>query len=209
MNKATTINNLETATYICSDTLNSTVSTCAIAYNPDCATFSISSCPKDESRVAPKETRSELFVSGGNISVKRYKDGKLLSTKVIMSDIRDIQVYNNVVVMTFADGTKTKAVLDSEDVFNIEQGLSICIIKKLLGEEGHSIYNKLIRYALKVMKRKKVETEKAKQKHEELKRKAALAQAKHERKKCKKKEEQIEIQKEAYLRAMKEYLNEK
>lgn len=208
MNKATTINNLETATYACSDVLNSIASTCAIAYNSGWTTVGVST-PKEEPIVAPKETRSELFVNGGNISVKRYKDGKLLSTKAIMSDIRDIQVYNNVVVMTFADGTKTKAVLDSEDAFNIEQGLSICIIKKLLGEEGHSIYNKLIRYALKVMERKRVEAEKAKQKHEELKRKAALAQAKYERKKRKKKEEQIEMQKEAYLRAMKEYLNEK
>lgn len=71
-------------------------------------------------------------------------------TSVVLPHIKDVQTINNkVVIVVFADGTKEKAVLDSADTFSLEQGISICITKKLLsmktGGNGSSTYNKLKR----------------------------------------------------------------
>lgn len=152
------------------------------------------------------DTTTKFDIKNGKISVKHYKDGFFKSERTIMPDIKDVKVYNNTVMMIFVDDTKTVAVLDNEDKFNLEQGISICITKKLLGQDGSSIYNKLIKRALKLKKQKEKEATKAENDKKEAKRRKEKALARHMKKKAKRREEEIEMHKEAYIRAI-EYVN--
>ena len=153
----------------------------------------------------PEETKTELVSQGNSLVVKYYKDGYYKSSKTLMPDIKDVRTVGNAVLVTFADDSFTKAVLDKEDgPFNLEQGISICLTKKLLGENGSSIYNKLIQKALKVKKQKEIDAEKAAKKKEEEKKKLTKDKAKREKRKAKKREETIEMHREAFVRAMRD-----
>ena len=156
---------------------------------------------------APITTTTKLDVKNGSIFVRHFKDGFFKSERHIISDIKDVKIHNKTVIVTFADNTQTVAVLDKDDEFNFEQGISICITKKLLGENGGSIYNKLVKRALKVKKQNEKAAEKAKKAKEEEKKRKELALARHKKKMTRRREEQIEIQKEAYIRAMKSLNN--
>lgn len=151
--------------------------------------------------VAP-ETTTKLDVRGNNIFVKHYKDGFFESDRRVMPDIKNIRVHGKTVMVYFADNTHTVAVLNSGDEFSLEQGISICITKKLLGKDGGSIYNKLIRRALKVMDQNEKAERDAAEKKEAAKNRKQAAADKRDKKKAKKREEQIEIQKEAFVRAL-------
>ena len=103
-------------------------------------------------------------------------------------------------VVTFADGTEEKAVCDQRDRFDLERAVEVCVMKKQVG--GHKVYNKLVRDAMKQLKA--VDDHKKKEKAEE-ELKAKRRQKDIERKlkrKEKKRQAEIEIQKEAYLKAM-------
>lgn len=147
-------------------------------------------------------TKTELVAKNGNIYVKHYKDGFFKNERKLMPDITDVRVYDNTVVVMFADKTKTSAVLDSVDTFSVEQGISVCITKKLLGEDGNSLYNKLVTRALKVIKKKQKADEDAKKKKEADKKARELKKARAERRKAKKREESINTQAEAIKRAI-------
>lgn len=134
---------------------------------------------------------------------------------IITIDITDVKVIvpNKVVEVTFGDGTKEKSVCKEPDVFSLETAISICVSKKIMG--GSGAYNKAIRDGIKVYedKLKKEEAEKLEQERIEKKRAKRLAYKKRratrlaeeaEAKKAAEREEQIEIQKEAYIRAMKQ-----
>lgn len=107
-----------------------------------------------------KETRSKLVSDNETLKAILFQNGMPYGMKVIMPDIKDVKVIPNndtpkVVMVYFADGTVEKAVLDSSDTYSLEQGISICITKKVLGGgyagSGSSIYNKVIARAMKVM----------------------------------------------------------
>ena len=85
------------------------------------------------------DTKTELKVSNNKIYARHYSDGFFQTEKYLIPAITDVKVYNNTVVVFFADNTKTSAVLNREDKFNLEQGISICLTKKLLGENGNSL----------------------------------------------------------------------
>lgn len=116
----------------------------------------------------------------------------------------NIIVPNKVVEVTFADGTKEKSVCREPDVFSMESAISICISKKIMG--GSSAYNNAVKRGMKVYenKQKKEAAVKAEQERIEKKRAKRLAykKRKENQRKVREREEQIEIQKEAYLRAM-------
>ena len=113
----------------------------------------------------------------------------------------NIIVPNKVVEVTFADGTKEKSVCREPDTFSLESAISICISKKIMG--GSSAYNNAIKRGMKVYE-KKLEFEKhQKEEQERIEKKRAKKLAYKERRTAKKREEQIAIQTEAYLRAMK------
>lgn len=135
-----------------------------------------------------------------------------LASNPVIPRIEDVQSINDkVVIVKFADGTTEKAVLSDDDTFSLEQGISICITKKILnvvlkGAKGGSAYNKLVDYGLKVYNDKQKEIEKAKAaakaEKEAEKKKAERIRKKKAKRKAKLREEQIEIQAEAYRRAM-------
>lgn len=132
----------------------------------------------------------------------------------IIPRIVDVRIYNGVCVeVVFADGTSEKATLCENDNFSLEQGISICLTKKIISMKadgnGSSIYNKLIKYALRVYKKNRedekkdfLEAERIEAKKKKLKAKSAAKKAKRLQAQ---REEQIEIHKEAYLRAMREF----
>lgn len=161
----------------------------------------------------PKEANTYLYVEDSQVRLANYKDGQRTSDIGIMESIADIQVLNEKVVMvTFSDGKVEKAVLDTYDTFNIEQGIAICIMKKsfskISNDNGSSVYNKLVEYGLKAYNdilaaESKAEAEKQ-EKEARAKRNAEKAKRKRARKAAEKREAEIEIQKEAYLRAMRE-----
>jgi hypothetical protein len=152
----------------------------------------------------PLETKTRIETKDKSIYVKYFKDGHFTHDKRIMPDIKDVKYYNNTVIVIFGDNTQTKAVLDPEDYYSLEQGISICITKKLLGEDGSNIYNKLIRRAFNVINQNAEAAVAAEKKRiKEIAKKEAAAE-KRQKKKLKKREEAIEIQKEAYIRAMRE-----
>jgi hypothetical protein len=146
-------------------------------------------------------TKTELVSKNGCIYIKHYKDGFFQHERKLMADIVDVRVYDNTVVVIFSDKTKTSAVLDSVDTFSVEQGISVCVTKKLLGDDGSSIYNKLITRALKVIKHKEKAAEDAAKKKENDKKARELKKSRAERRKAKRREESISVQAEAIKRA--------
>lgn len=154
-------------------------------------------------------TKTELVSKNGCIYVKHYKDGFFQHERKLMADIIDVHVYDNTVIVMFSDKTKTSAVLDSVDTFSVEQGISVCITKKLLGEEGSSIYNKLINRGLKVIKHKEKAAEDAAKKKEDDKNARELKKSRAERRKAKKREESISVQAEAIKRAFASIIGDK
>ena len=119
--------------------------------------------------------------------------------------IKKIETYNDrVTKVTFIDETFTKAVCSENDYFDLDTGITICYMKRLLGKNGNKRYNNIIRYAHKVI------DENNKNKEEEAKKKAE-ARMKERDKKLKKaakelraKEEYIDIQAQAIIRAHEE-----
>lgn len=129
---------------------------------------------------------------------------KMIATVGGGVDIADIQVYNNKVVkVVFSDGTFTKSVCGENDTFDLDIGITICVIKKMAGKDGHRWYNNMIREAHAVMEERAAEKalfakigaeRKARIKKEQEKRKAGREKAK---------QEQIDIHSEAFLTAIK------
>ena len=183
---------------------------CTISSIIDEAINSANNGTKKEKEVR-EDTKTKIVIKNNKIYVRYYENGFYKSEKQIIPDFKDLKIYNNTVVMFFTDGTKTSAVLDAEDVFNIEQGISTCITKRLLGEDGSAIYNKLIKRALGVKKQnedKAYEEERKKQEIADKKEKYRLKkQKRNERKLKEQREAQIETMKEAYVRAFKEVHN--
>lgn len=158
---------------------------------------------KKEPEVDP-ETKSAITKNQrNNLVANFYEDGFKKSCKELIPDIKDVTVHQNrVVIVEFVDGTTEKAVLHPSDQFSVEQGISICITKRLVG--GSSIYNKLIDRAVKVMINNDAErTKKAKAKDERREYNKRRNERKA-RRKSERREEQIELQKEAYVRALRE-----
>lgn len=161
------------------------------------------------------DTKTKLIVHDGVISAGFFSEGVPIGGGTLISDVVDVREIDNdgkpkVVVVSFADGTTEKAVLDTSDTYSLEQGISICITKKLLGRNttyGGALYNKVIKRALDVMKKNELARE-----YEKIATIAAQKKAEKEAEKKKARREkireleterQIEIQKEAYIRAIK------
>lgn len=138
-------------------------------------------------------------------------DGDCEDTSTLIPSITDVKsIDDKVVIVNFADGTVEKAVLSDDDKFSLEQGISICITKKILSDQtnghGSSAYNKLIDYGMKFYNNKKkdikaIEESEKKTKEAERK-KAEKLRKKKAKRKAAEREEQISIQAEAIRRAM-------
>lgn len=132
-----------------------------------------------------------------------YTSSEGISRRIV--DV-NIIVPNKVVEVAFMDGDKQKAVCQEPDVFSLEQAISICITKHLLG--GTSAYNKAIKNGIKVYQDKLVLEKNSKDEEIRIAKRRAKKAAYMKRRAEKRREEQIEIQKEAYVRAM-ELMNQK
>ena len=146
--------------------------------------------------------------SVGLSTATKISSGTLPIKKELHTKIEDVNIIaeNKVVEVTFTDGDKQKSVCREPDVFSLEMAISICIAKHVLG--GSSSYNKAVHNGLKCYENKlKKENDEAKEKERIEKRKAKLAAYKKRRAE-KRKEEQIETQKEAYLRALRDFNKE-
>lgn len=116
--------------------------------------------------------------------------------------------YPKTVVVTFADGRTERATASFGDVFEIETGITICIAKHLItltcGGNSTAKLGNAVRRGLKIYSKGLVEQQKALELAEIKKQRAKRKHDKRMAKKAKAREEAIEIQKEAYIRAMKE-----
>lgn len=117
---------------------------------------------------------------------------------------------NKEVVVYFWDGTMMKSVCSDTDEFSLSMGITCCLAKKLCG--GTSEYNKAVDravkgYKMKLKREKELETEKARTVAKRAKEKAKRAERKA-RKEAAAREAAIEIQAEAYRRALNSTNNE-
>ena len=84
--------------------------------------------------------------------------------------IVDYKVYNKTTVVYFIDGTKETVVCSDEDTFDAEQGIIMCVIKRMFGDD----YKKSVRSVIKA----KIANEKALKKQEEADKEARLREEK-------------------------------
>lgn len=128
--------------------------------------------------------------------------------RIRLPKITNIEMYNDrVVKVTFDDGSFTKSVCQENDIFDLDVGITVCLMKKMLDSgkgDGTRIYNDIIRDAHKLIEDKENEKIEKQLEKESQKKKARKAQMKKQAKKLKAKEEAIDIQKQAYIRALKE-----
>lgn len=111
-------------------------------------------------------------------------------------------VPNKVVEVVFYDGTIEKVVCHEDDTFSLEMAITICMAKKLYG--GTAAYNKAVRDRMKVYKRMLKHKQNEKEERERIAKKKQKRKEYLARREARRREEQIEIRKEAYIRAMKE-----
>lgn len=122
--------------------------------------------------------------------------------------VKKVETYNQrVVKVTFIDDTFTKSVCSENDHFDLDVGITICAMKRLLGTNSDNAtreYNRFMNHVHKMIKkneREKLEAKAQKLIEKDKKRKAELKKAAN---KLKAREEQIDIQKQAIIRAQKE-----
>lgn len=147
------------------------------------------------------EVKSTISLVGKKLFAYFYKDGFKTSQKELIPDIKDVTVHKDrVVIVEFVDGTTEKAVLHPDDKFSIEQGISICITKRLIG--GSAVYNKLIDRAMKIMKKNRLAEAKEKQEKEIRKERAKKYAEKKAARRAAKREEYIATIAEAIARGI-------
>ncbi len=163
----------------------------------------------EDNNMPKKEKPLRMFYNVDVGFYKVIKYGTTTSASVIIMPEFDIVrcIYDKAekiigVEISFADGTKEKAICSPNDNFNLEHGITICLFKKIItycnnihptnlfANHETGIYNKLVNHAIKVMERrikaeeetKKKEAEnKAKEQHFiEKKRRAKARRAKKE-----------------------------
>lgn len=165
---------------------------------------------------------NKLYIAMNDVCIT-HEETKLMLSEII-KDI-NIIVPDKVVEVTFADGLKEKMVCHKDDTFNLRNCLFIAIAKHLYkknytfeGIEWKAFelthlkkYVKIVDTALKAFDKKRKDIvkleENRKAELESIERKRAKKQAYKERRVAKReqseKEKQIEIQREAYIQAMK------
>lgn len=114
-----------------------------------------------------------------------------------------VETYNDrVVKVTFEDGSFTKSVCSSNDTFDLDVGITICILKRVMGKNGHKLYNNMMRDIHKIMDENEKDKEKARKEKAEHKTKQRKTELKAAAKKAKARQEQIDIQKTAFVEAL-------
>lgn len=124
----------------------------------------------------------------------------------MIEDIERVDVYNNrAVKVTFADGSYARSVVQPGDAFDLDTGITICLLKRALGrEDGHKRYNNLIRKAHRVLDEQQRDAERQRKEKDRryVVEKLLLARAEARRRLAR--EERIDEQREAHVRAVKQ-----
>lgn len=114
-----------------------------------------------------------------------------------------VETYNDrVVKVTFEDGSFTKSVCSDNDAFDLDVGITICILKRVMGKNGHKLYNNMMRDIHKIMDENEKDKEKARKDKAERKVKQRKTELKAAAKKAKARQDQIDIQKTAFVEAL-------
>lgn len=122
--------------------------------------------------------------------------------------IKNVEFYPPAVKMTFKDGTVTTSVAQGDDKYNPEQGMIMCILQYIfMGKTYNNMFRKWIKADEDRKLRDETIAEAVKEANEIIARQEAKKQKRKAKRAARRKEEAIEIQKEAYLRAMKEASN--
>lgn len=159
---------------------------------------------KEESRNKKMFNNYVSYKKGGIYS----KDSYDYVQRYIMPDIKDVKVINNkIIILTFMDDTTEKAILNDGDSFSLEEGITICVLKKILSDKsrsnGTAVYNKIIRHAMKIYTNKVKHEEEEKKKRLEEKRKEEKfinkKKVRDAKKRAAEREEKVSIIKDALL----------
>ena len=117
--------------------------------------------------------------------------------------VKKVETYNDrVVKVTFVDGSFTKSVCAENDIFDLDVGITICLMKRWLGKDGSKLYNNMLRDIHKRMESNEKQKEKEAAEKRERKTRQHKAELKKAAKKAKDRQEQIDIQKTAMMEAM-------
>lgn len=178
---------------------------------------------QNEAAAIPPEAKTIMKSEDGRLRAAIYANQHLINSNGIMPDIVAVHTYDEdgkdvydsyflAVKVDFADNTSTKAVCSQDDFCDLESGITICIAKKLIDMKlpgaGQSIFNKIIKRAVKIYDNgfyAKLEAERdEKQKATRAKKEAEKKRNRQLKRAEAKREDEINIRKEAYVRAMKE-----
>lgn len=88
--------------------------------------------------VSPSLDHCADTISKSYISTKGYIEN-------MFDKIKDYKIYNKTTVVYFTDGTKETVTCSDEDNFDVEQGITMCVIKRMLGDK----YKKYVRSIVK------------------------------------------------------------
>lgn len=124
----------------------------------------------------------------------------------MIEDIQRVDVYNNrAVKVTFADGSYARSVVQPGDAFDLDTGITICLLKRELGrEDGHRRYNNLIRKAHRVLDEQQRDAERLRIEKESRHAAEQKLLARAEARRRLAREERIDEQREAHVRAVKQ-----
>ena len=115
--------------------------------------------------------------------------------------VAKVETYNGKVVkVTFADGSFEKAVCSDVDTFSVDVGITICVLKKMLGKDGHKEYNKLMRDVHKLMEKQVIDKVAERDRKAAAMKKAERAKEKAKQRKEKAREDYIDAHVEALMR---------
>lgn len=130
-----------------------------------------------------------------------------INAALLKKIIKKVEFYPPATKVTFINGEVVTVVAREGDEFNEEVGIMHCIMKYLFG----TTYNTIIKGVIKDAEKAKADAKAAKEREKAEKKAVAVAKEEARKKEIaryqREREEKIEIQKEAYLRAMREMAN--
>lgn len=117
---------------------------------------------------------------------------------------KNYTIYNDrVIKVDFVDGTFTKCVCDDE--FDFYTGLAFCLFKRMLGDDGHKLFNRMMRAAMKTCDRIDMLHEQEAEEEKRIKAKRRKEELKRAAKAAKKRQEQVTLQSDAMLDALRKF----
>ena len=113
-------------------------------------------------------------------SIDKYVEDKYVEN--MFYKIKDYRVYEKTTVVFFSDGTKETVVCCDKDNFDIEQGITMCVIKRMFGDK----YKKSVKSIIKAKTLNEKNAKKLEEAHKE-------AQLREERKEKRNRENKLRM----------------